>query len=197
MGHFVCGSLTKRQIVSGFNFLINAPCVSGLAETVIRVDHRHAGPTQIRIAQSAASIVCLQLHDRYEGFLPLVTLGTEPLETPSAYTRAGLICELASIYMVCSVRNSWSVLEMASRNDILSGLRPGVQNNCAESWAQSLLDDTGTLDEKDPEIFMKMCMSGAVRCLTYCRFNGRHDPFWAECDWLYEDRGATGFTDEQ
>jgi hypothetical protein len=193
---FLCfGSApTIRQIVSGFNFLVNAPDFRGISLAVIHVDHQHAGAAQRKMALIAANIVRTQLVKYYDECLystpyqEVKIHATTPVQSPKAHMRTGLICELFAIYLICRVRSSWSVLEMSNNKGILlEGMRFNAQMDCAEAWANGILLETGLMNTQC-ETFMKMCVSGAVGCLTYCRKNApTEDEFWHKCDSLFDD----------
>jgi hypothetical protein len=129
-------NLSQRQIASGLTFLVYAPSVPGLAEAVIRVEHVHASPIQRKIALLAASIIKTQIIVGYTKYMEAqnIALADTSVSTVAFQkARADLICDLFSIFMVCRLKSSFSVLEIQDRADKLSGLREVAQRQCAES----------------------------------------------------------------
>jgi len=89
--------------------------------------------------------------------------------------------------MVCRLKSSFSVLEVQDRADNLSGLRDMAQRQCAESWAAGILAESEMM-EYDSNKFVKLCVSGAVGCLAYCRASGQLEQY----NTLFGDHGITG-----
>ena len=186
------GAPTHSQIISGFNFITNAYDISGITAAVISVDHRHACNVQGHIAVTAARIIGEELLGYYNACLPTPTSPDHAIRGASpVYKHSDLICELFSVYMVCRFRCSWSVLEMRGSNAVLlNGMRTEAQVDCARNWASAILKETDLINTS-PELFMKMCISGAVGCLAYYRAKASpEDSFWGQCEGLFQHRAA-------
>jgi hypothetical protein len=177
--------LTHLQIVAGFNFIVNAPGLAGVSAAVVGAHHRHAGAAQVEVALAAADIVREELAIRYTACL----LHLKEPNLKDAVKRTALICELFAAYIVCRAQSSWSVLEV--HGSVLAGMRPGARERLAGAWALSVLVDTAPLHVA-PKLFMKVCISGAVGCLAYCRSNARSDLFWCRNDRLFDNHGVLG-----
>jgi hypothetical protein len=183
--------LSHREIVSGLTFLKHGQNVPGLADAVICVEHAHTGLVQRTIALLTASEIKTQIIVGYTEYIATQNIALADkisdftLEVQKA--RADLICSLFAVFMVCRLKSSFSVLEIHDRADNLSGLRDMAQRQCAESWATSILAESEIM-EYDSHKFVKLCISGAVGCLAYCRASGQLEQY----NTLFGDHGITG-----
>jgi hypothetical protein len=175
--------LTHLQIVSGFNFIVNAPGLAGVSAAVVGAHHRHACAAQVEVALAAVDIVREELMIRYTACL----LHMNEPGAGDAVKRTSLTCELFAAYIVCRAQSSWSVLE--GNGSLLAGMRPRARERLAAAWALSILVDAAPLH---PKLFVHVCFSGAVECLAYCRHNARCDMFWCRNDRLFDNHGVMG-----
>jgi hypothetical protein len=181
------GAPTHSQIMSGFNFITNAYDISGITAAVISVDHRHAFNVQGHIAVTAARIIREELLGYYNACLPAATSPDHAIRGELPVNKySDLVCELFSVYMVCRLRCSWSVLEIRGSNAaLLNGMRTEAQVDCARNWASAILKETDLINTS-PELFVEMCISGAISCLAYCRAKASpEDSFWGQCEGLF------------
>ena len=186
------GAPTHSQIMSGFNFITNAYDISGITAAVISVDHPHACNVQGHIAVTAARIIREELLEYYNACLPTPTSPDHAIRGALPVNKySDLVCELFSVYMVCRFRCRWSVLEIRGSNaGLLNGMRTEAQVDCARNWASAILKETDLINTS-PELFVKMCISGAVSCLAYCRAKASpEDSFWGQCEGLFQHRAV-------
>ena len=130
------GAPTRHQVVAGLNFIVNGPGISGVSAAVLDVDHEHIGVVRRDVALTTANIIRERLTTYYG----------ESLSTPAHLDASGrparvffhqdLVCELFSMFLVCRIHSSWSVLGMTGNTGALvTGMRSGARADCAWSWA--------------------------------------------------------------
>jgi hypothetical protein len=184
------GAPTRHQVIAGLNFIVNGPGISGVSAAVLEVDHEHIGVVRRDVALTTANIICEHLTTYYEESLATPAHRDVPDQPARVFLHQDLICELFSIFLVCRIHSSWSVLDMTgSTGALLTGIRSGARADCAWSWANGILTDTDILNNT-PARFMKMCIGGAVACLAHCR--GADSPFWSQCEGFFDNRWGLG-----
>jgi hypothetical protein len=184
------GSPTRRQVIAGLNFIVNGPGVSGISAAVLEVDHEHIGVVRRDVALTTANIIREHLTTYYGESLSTQAHLDVSGRPARVSLHQDLVCELFSMFLVCRIHSSWSVLGMTGNTGALvTGMRSGARADCAWSWAKGILADTGLLNNA-PARFMKMCIAGAVACLTHCR--GAESSFWSQCEGFFDNRWGLG-----